>query len=122
MPRPHRVKKARWRPKKEPGRMNQTEKRFEQNVLWTRQLAGEVSHWWYETLKFRLADKTFYTPDFVVFLPDGSIECIDVKGSGGWEEHTRIKMKVAAEQFPEFAWLGYEESKGRRGEFTSEEF
>lgn len=114
--------KARWRPKKEPGRMNQTEKRFEQNVLWARQLAGEVSHWWYETLKFRLADNTFYTPDFVVFMPDGSIECIDVKGSGGWEQHTRIKMKVAAEQFPEFAWFGYEESKGRRGEFHSEEF
>lgn len=87
-----------------------------------RQLAGEVSHWWYENLQFRLANRTTYTPDFVVFMADSSIECVDVKGSAGWEQHTRVKIKVAAEQFPEFAWTGYSESKGHPGEFTREEF
>lgn len=102
--------------------MNKTEKRFEQNILWAAQLAGEVSHWWFEQLTFRLADRTTYTPDFVVFMADGTIECIDVKGSAGWEQHTRIKIKIAAEQFPEFKWVGWVETKGHRGEFTREEF
>lgn len=48
----------------------------------------------------RLADNTFYTPDFMVLLQDGSIEYHEVKGS--WkapnQEDSKVKIKVAAEQ------------------------
>ncbi len=114
-------KRARWRPSKSVGRMNATEQRFEASVLYPRALCGEIEKCWtYESHKFRLADNTFYTPDFVVYRADGLIELIDVKGSGGWEQHTRIKFKVAAELYPRYVWVAYVETK-TRGEFIREE-
>ena len=104
--------------------MNKTEQRFEQNVLWARKAAGEVLGWKFEPLKLRLADKTFYTPDFLVILADGTIELAEVKGGGGWEDDARVKIKVAAETFPEFLFAAYREQRGRQnlGRFDREEF
>lgn len=116
------AKRAKWRPPKQRGRMNKTEERFESSVLQVRKLAGEIDSWEYEKLKFRLADGAYYTPDFVVYLADGTIEIAEVKGSAGWEEAARVRMKVAAEQFPRFGWCGYTEAKRRRGVFQREDF
>ncbi len=103
--------------------MNRTEQRFEQNVLVPRQLAGEIERWMFEPVKFRLGTdwKTTYTIDFMVFRADGQIELIDVKGGGGWEEHTRVKMKTAARLYPQFHWVGYSQ-KTAKSEFQREEF
>lgn len=57
----------------------------------------------------RLADKTFYTPDFVVLAPDGVLEMHEVKGF--WEEDARVKIKVAAAQFP-FRFVAITRDKG----------
>ena len=113
--------RAKWRPKRTPGKMNKTEARYEQ-VLLARQAAGEVSHWYYEPQRFRLGPdwKTSYLPDFVVYLSSGEIECIDVKGSGGWEEAARVKIKACAEKYPEYHWIG--EKEKRRGVFEREVF
>jgi hypothetical protein len=77
--------------------MNQLESAYA-GILRDRQLAGEVIWWAYEGVKFRLADKTFYTPDFAVMLAGGEIEMHEVKGH--WEDDARVKIKVAAEMFP----------------------
>jgi hypothetical protein len=62
-------------------------------------LRSEEIKWFrYEALKFRLADKTFYTPDFIVMAKDGTLEAHEVKGH--WEDDARVKIKVAAEMFP----------------------
>lgn len=126
MPGANRVKRAKWKqqPAKKRGEMNLTEKRFEQNVLWPRQLAGEVSHWHFEQFKVRLADGAYYTPDFWIFNTDGTIECAEVKGAAGFEEASRVRIKVAADRYPEFLWRAYTEGKGskNRGNFTCEEF
>ena len=70
---------------------------------------GEIAEYWFELIKVRLADKTFYTVDFLVMLPDGALEGHEVKGRKGkadggetyWaEEDARIKIKVAAEVVP----------------------
>lgn len=86
-------------------------------------LAGEVEAWDYEALKFRLADNTYYTPDFVVYRSDGLVELVDVKGSGGWEQATRVKFKACAERFDRFVWVAQVERKGAggRGKFDREE-
>lgn len=104
--------------------MNATEKRFEANVLRTRQLAGEVSHWHYEQFKVRLADGAYFTADFWVFNTDGTMEVAEVKGAAGFEEAARVRIKVAADRYPEFLWTAYTEKKGsrNRGAFTREEF
>lgn len=81
-----------------PGRMNQTEGRYERDVLAVQKAAGEVVAWWFEAFKLRLADNTFYTPDFVVQLASGELECHEIKGH--WEDDARVKIKVAASLYP----------------------
>ncbi|QBR00487.1 hypothetical protein [Paraburkholderia pallida] len=51
------------------GAMNQTEERYAQH-LEQRKQAGEIAWVGFEAWKFRLADSTFYTPDFAVMLAD----------------------------------------------------
>ena len=69
----------------------------------------EVVAWAYEAVKLRLADKTFYTPDFVVIRADGGIELHEVKGH--WEDDARVKIKVAATQHPWFRFLAVKAGK-----------
>ncbi|TAN00946.1 MAG: hypothetical protein EPN45_13510 [Rhizobiaceae bacterium] len=77
--------------------MNKTEAAYAQH-LELRRAVGEVQWYAYEGLKFRLADNTFYTPDFAVMLADGTLEAHEVKGF--WEDDARVKIKVAASLFP----------------------
>jgi len=63
-----------------------------------RKQTGEVVWWKYEAVKLRLADNTFYSPDFAVQLHSGELEMHEVKGF--WQDTARVKIKVAAELFP----------------------
>jgi hypothetical protein len=60
----------------------------------------DVDQYFFERVKLKLADNTFYTPDFMVFFVSGEIEFHEVKGS--WrapcQDDSRVKIKVAAEQ------------------------
>lgn len=79
------------------GEMNATEEAFEQ-MLKLRFMAGEIAWYKFEGMKFRLADNTFYTPDFAVMLWDGMLECHEVKGV--WMDDARAKIKIAASIYP----------------------
>jgi hypothetical protein len=79
------------------GQMNKTEAAYAQHLELLKH-AGEVAWWRFEGLKFRLADATFYTPDFTVMLADGSLQAHEVKGF--WTDDARVKTKVAAEMYP----------------------
>jgi hypothetical protein len=84
--------------------MNRAEQQYEQHLR-DRFMVGEIRWYLYEPLKLRLADNTFYTPDFVVVANDMSLEAHEVKtewstGKPGWQEDARAKIKVAAELFP----------------------
>lgn len=80
------------------GAQNKTEASYEANVLRPALLAGDIAWYRFEGLKLRLADNTFYTPDYAVMLRDGQIEVHEVKGF--WTDDARVKIKVAAEQYP----------------------
>ena len=88
-------------------RMNKTEAAYA-DELEMRRMAGEVAWYKFEAIKLRLAGKTFYTPDFVVVLADGEMQFHEVKGF--WRDDARVKIKVAAEQFP-FAFLAIQKLK-----------
>ncbi|MCG8990862.1 DUF1064 domain-containing protein [Laribacter hongkongensis] len=79
------------------GQMNKTEAAYAAE-LQARQVAGEVAWYRFEGLKFRLADNTFYTPDFAVMLASGVMEAHEVKGF--WRDDARAKIKIAADQYP----------------------
>lgn len=60
--------------------------------------AGEILWYEYEAVKLRLGDGAYYTPDFLVMLPDKTLECHEVKGH--WREAARVRIKVAAGSKP----------------------
>lgn len=90
------------------GEMNKTEAAYAAR-LEAMKAAGEISDYRFECVKLRLADKTFYTPDFMVLRPDGGFEMHEVKGF--WEDDARVKIKVAAESFP-FKFVAVRKVKG----------
>ncbi|HDP6950641.1 TPA: DUF1064 domain-containing protein [Escherichia coli] len=79
------------------GQMNKTESAYCQH-LEQRKRAGEIAWYRFEGIKLRLADNTFYTPDFAVMLATGEMELHEVKGF--WTDDARVKTKFAADQYP----------------------
>ena len=79
------------------GEMNKTEAAYDAHLALLEH-AGEILWRKFEGLKLRLADNTFYTPDFAVLAADGVMECHEVKGF--WEDDARVKIKVAASLYP----------------------
>src|SRR5689334_9481004 len=63
-----------------PDAMNGTERRYADEFLETRRAAGEVLWWAFQAVKLRLADDTWFCPDFVVVLADGTLEFHEIKG------------------------------------------
>lgn len=79
------------------GERNKTEAAYE-SVLETRKRAGEILWYRFEGLKLRLADNTFYTPDFFVMLANGELEAHEVKGF--YTDDAKVKVKIAADTYP----------------------
>ena len=101
------------------GAMNKTEAAYAQH-LEAKKAAGEVAWYKFEAVKLRLADNTFYTPDFAVMLPDGQMEMREVKGF--WADDARVKIKVAADIYP-FKFIAVRaKSKKDGGGWAVEEF
>lgn len=94
--------------------MNQIEQAYS-NRLKLMESAGEILGFDFEAIKLKLAKATFYTPDFMVYAADGTIEIHEVKGH--WEDDARVKIKVAAEKFP----FIFKALTRKRGEWITEE-
>lgn len=86
------------------GKMNKTEEAYAAHLELLKR-AGEVQWYAFEVLKLRLADKTFYDTDFLVLAKDGTIEIHETKGF--WQDDARVKIKVAAHQFPFFKFMAF---------------
>ncbi len=79
------------------GQRNKTESAYE-TFLEARRRVGDVLWFKFEGVKLRLADNTFYTPDYAVMLANGQMEMHEVKGF--WQDDARAKIKIAAEIYP----------------------
>lgn len=79
------------------GQMNGTEAAYAV-FLESEKQRGAILWYRFEGIKLRLADNTFYTPDFAVMDRDGVMECREVKGH--WMDDARAKIKIAAEMYP----------------------
>lgn len=91
------------------GRMNNAEFAYSK-TLELRKIAGEILWYSFEGMTLRLADRTTYTPDFVVMLADRTLEMHEVKGF--WTDDAKVKIKVAAEKFP-FRFVAVRMVKGK---------
>ncbi len=82
------------------GTLNKTERAYEA-LLKEWQHAGLVVWFKFEGVKLRLADNTFYTPDFAVMLSNGQMELHEVKGARAiFADDAKVKVKIAAELYP----------------------
>ena len=97
--------------RRQQGVMNKTEKAYADH-LEKRKLAGEITCYEFDCLKLRLADKTFYTPDFLVQLANDELEIHEVKGF--WEDDARVKIKVAAAKYP-FRFMAVKQKPKKAG-------
>lgn len=72
--------------------------------------AGLIRGWRFESLKVRLADRTWYTPDFCVLFNDGMRAMVETKG---WcRDDAAVKFKIAEELYPEYVWMMIGKVKG----------
>ena len=92
-------------------KMNRTEARYAQ-LLDLRKMAGEIIGYVYEPMGLKLADKTYYHPDFMVIFRD-RFEFHEVKGF--WRDDARVKIKIAAERFPWFGFVVVQKMKSSDG-------
>lgn len=95
---------------------NKLEQAYGQALEFRRRI-GEIEWFAFESLKLRLADNTFYTPDFFLMLKSGELQVHETKGF--WEEDARVKIKVAASLYP-FRFFGVKRARGEAWEL--EEF
>lgn len=79
------------------GQMNRSEEDYGRHLEALKR-QGKVLWYRFEGIKLRLADNTFYTPDFAVLAANGVLECHEVKGF--WQDDGRAKIKIAAEMYP----------------------
>jgi hypothetical protein len=101
------------------GQMNNLEKAYAAHLAQRLHLGG-IAWYEFEGIKFRLADNTFYTPDFAVMLSDGRMEIHETKGF--WTDDARVKIKVAASKFP-FKFIAVKKApKKDGGGWSFEEF
>jgi hypothetical protein len=92
--------------------MNQTEREFSL-ILEARKRRGEIDGWAFESVKLRLADGCWYTPDFFVWGECGN-GFYEVKGRHIWDD-AKVKFKVARE---EHKWATFEMWRKIDGRWT----
>ena len=104
------------------GVMNQTETAYAAYLELLKQ-AGQILWYKFEGLKFRLADNTFYSPDFAVMLSNGEMEIHEVKGSKGiFTDDAKVKVKVASELYPFRFIVVYPKPKKQGGGWDFENY
>ena len=80
--------------------MNKTEGAYA-DVLEARRIVGEIQSWTLHGITITLAPGCRYTPDFLVVLPDGSREAIEIKACDAngrvlAKDDSIVKLKTAA--------------------------
>ena len=99
------------------GQMNRTEAEYAA-LLEQMRRAGTVAWFKFEGVKLRLADNTFYTPDFAVMLSGGRMQMHEVQGH--WLDDARAKIKIAADLYP-FEFIAVRKRAKRDGGGFAEE-
>lgn len=109
-----------------PGKMNGIEAAYRERLL-RQQVDGEIHRFDFESVTLAIAEGVRYTPDFVVWAADGVLELHETKAQTGKGETlidptSRVKIRVAAEKFPEFRFkLCVKKAKKNGGDWMIEE-
>ena len=108
--------------RKKTGEMNKTEAAYAAHLM-EMQHSGAVQWHVFEGVKLRLADNTFYTPDFCVMTDGNMLEMHEVKGAKAiFMDDAKVKIKVAAEMYPFRFVAAYPKPKKDGGGWELQEF
>jgi hypothetical protein len=102
-----------------PGEMNRLEAAYDL-VLRAKMQAGEIAWYKFHGIKLRLADNTFYEPDFAVMRTHGLLEMHETKGFMMGD--ARTKIAVAAALYPFRFLLIKQVPKKAGGGWSEQEF
>jgi hypothetical protein len=78
--------------------------------------AGEIIEYHHKGIRLRIGASgestslAWYSPDFMVILPDGTIRLDEVKGR--WMEAAKVRIRAAAEFYPYFHFLAIQKKRG----------
>lgn len=105
------------------GQMNKTESEYF-NHLRSLKYSGQIVDFWFESIKLKVAEnRCDYTPDFLVQMPDGSLELHEVKGSPKiFQDDAKVKCKVCADKYPFKLKVVYPRPKKNGGGWIEEDF
>lgn len=99
--------------------MNKTEAAYAAHLELLKH-AGDVLWYKFEGVKFRLADATFYSPDFAVLTKNNELQIHEIKGF--WQDDAKVKIKVASDLYP-FRFIAvYAIPKKNGGGWRQEDF
>jgi len=98
-------------PKSKESRMSKTERRYRAEVLDRR---DDIARVVYEGITIRMGNGHKYTADFALFLKNGRVELVEVKGAYrlGSYQRARLAFDQSRVEFPEFLWT-WAEQDGR---------
>mgnify|MGYP000891256014 CR=1 FL=1 len=73
---------------------------------------GEIRDYGFEVITLRPIPTVTYTPDYTVWMKDGSVEYHETKG---YEIHeaTIVRMKLCADRFPHATFRLYQYERGK---------
>ena len=104
------------------GAMNKTEQAYAINLERLRQ-EGYIAWYKFEGVKLRLADNTFYSPDFAVMTAEGVMQMHEVKGARAiFQDDAKVKVKVAADAYPFQFLVVYPIAKNKGGGWEIDEY
>lgn len=97
--------------------MNKTEAAYAEH-LEARRLAGEIHSWKFHAMTLTIAQPhsakvARWTPDFAVWTADMVLEFHDTKGFV--EDHAKVRIKCASEQYPHPIFTAKQRAKKRGG-------
>lgn len=100
------------------GKMNGTETAYAQRLEALKH-DGTIIDWKFHVLRVRLADNTYYEPDFIVMTAERELQIHECKGSFTTDKG-QIKVKLCAEVLPWFRV--FKCSKQKDGSWVIQEF
>jgi hypothetical protein len=98
--------------------MNKTEAAYAQ-LLEAKKHTGEIIDWRFHPIRVRLADRTYYEPDFLVMTAARELQIHETKGAFTTDKG-QMKIKLCAEVLPWFRV--FKCSKQKDGSWTTQEF
>lgn len=105
------------KPVKQSRGMNKWESLFAEE-LERRRVVGLITWYQFEAVRFRLADRAYYKPDFAALAHNGELILFEVKGM--WREAARVRIKVASDRHP-FRFVAVTKRRVRDGGGWDEE-